>query len=93
MGPTVFESQPTNSAADAKADQDEDEHLVGAFASSAKQRFLERQKEAEEAGRKKSTPGIVSHPHRSIFSAIVVGYLNPVVAAQLACKRTESPGV
>ncbi|VDK33807.1 unnamed protein product [Taenia asiatica] len=59
VGPTVFESQPTNSAADAKADQDEDEHLVGAFASSAKQRFLERQKEAEEAGKKKSTPGII----------------------------------
>ncbi|EUB61176.1 hypothetical protein EGR_04024 [Echinococcus granulosus] len=59
VGPTVFESQPTNSAADAKADQDEDEQLVGAFASNAKQRFLERQKEAEEAGKKKATPGMI----------------------------------
>ena len=60
VGPTVFESQPTNSAADAKADQEEDEQLVGAFASSAKQRFLQKQKEAEEAAKKKSTPDIVS---------------------------------
>ncbi|CDI98162.1 expressed conserved protein [Echinococcus multilocularis] len=59
VGPTVFESQPTNSAADAKADQDEDEQLVGAFASNAKQRFLERQKEAEEASKKKATPGMI----------------------------------
>ncbi|KAM7535602.1 hypothetical protein Aperf_G00000092986 [Anoplocephala perfoliata] len=59
VGPTVYESQPANSAADAKADQEEDEHLVGAFATSAKQRFLEKQKEAEEAAKKKATPGII----------------------------------
>uniref|UniRef100_A0A5K3F7J0 LIM zinc-binding domain-containing protein n=1 Tax=Mesocestoides corti TaxID=53468 RepID=A0A5K3F7J0_MESCO len=58
VGPTVYESQPTNSAADAKADQEEDEHLVGAFATSARQRFLEKQREAEEAS-KKSTPGMI----------------------------------
>lgn len=59
VGPTVYESQPTNSAADAKADQEENERLVGAFATSAKQRFLEKQKEAEEAAKKKATPSIV----------------------------------
>ncbi|VDL57989.1 unnamed protein product, partial [Hymenolepis diminuta] len=61
VGPTVYESQPANSAADAKADQEEGEQLVGAFATSAKQRFLEKQKEAEEAAKKKATPGIASH--------------------------------
>ncbi|VUZ43791.1 unnamed protein product [Hymenolepis diminuta] len=59
VGPTVYESQPANSAADAKADQEEGEQLVGAFATSAKQRFLEKQKEAEEAAKKKATPGII----------------------------------
>lgn len=58
-GPAVFESQPASSAADARADQEEDDRLVGKFATSAKERFLQKQREADEFSHKKATPGIV----------------------------------
>ncbi len=56
----MFESQPASSAADVKAGHEEDQRLVGAFATSAKEKFLQKQKEASEGAATRATPGIVS---------------------------------